>query len=463
MQPYPAYKNSGVAWLGEIPAHWETVKTKYLFSERVQKGYPDEPLLAATQTKGVVPKTLYETRTVEAQKDFHLLKLVEIGDFVISLRSFQGGIEYAHYRGIISPAYTVMMPREVLLDGYYRYLAKSKTFIALLQTCVTGIREGQNINYEILKKTPMSVPPFSEQQQIARYLDWQTAKINKFIKAKKKLIALLKEQKQHIINEAVTKGINPDVEMKYSGVEWLGEIPAHWGTVAVKRLAVSIQTGPFGSQLHAHDYIENGVPLINPKHLRDGAIVPDRLCSISEENHQRLIRYSLRKGDLIMARRGEMGRCAIVTDKEDGWLCGTGSLMLRLREGYLFDRYLYLVMSSKGIAKVLSLSSVGATMDNLNGTIVGNLVIPILAISEQRAIVGFIEKETGLIERTIARTEREIELIQEYRTRLVSDVVTGKVDVRAIEVPDFEPVEADADTTDEDESGDELITEESDT
>ncbi len=459
MNKYPEYKDSFVSWLGHIPEHWETIKTKHVFKERVEKGYPNEPLLAATQTKGVVPKSMYENRTVEAQKDLHLLKLVEPGDFVISLRSFQGGIEYAYFRGIISPAYTLMIPQSRILPGYYRHLAKSKAFISLLRNCVTGIREGQNINYDLLKRTPIPIPPHHEQQQISRYLDWQSSKINKFIKAKKKLISLLKEQKQNIINEAVTKGINPDVKMKDSGVEWLGEIPEHWNISSIKRLASSIQTGPFGSQLHAHDYIDNGIPLINPKHIKNGKIISNPTCSISKENYQRLVKYSLRTSDLIMARRGELGRCAIVNSKENGWLCGTGSLIVRLRKGYFIENYFYLIMSSSSIAKVLSQSSIGATMENLNGTIVGNLTVPIIPLSEQSEIVNYIIKKTNIIDKTISRAEREIELIQEYRTRLVSDVVTGKVDVRSIEIPDFELVEPDLEAQDEEDSEGEGITE----
>jgi len=124
-------------WYGKLPEGWETRKIKFLFSERIQKGFPDEPLLVASQNMGVVPKDVYGSRTVEAMKDLHLLKLVETGDFVISLRSFQGGIEYAYYKGIISPAYTVMKPNDNIHSGYFRYLSKSKIFIELLQLCVT--------------------------------------------------------------------------------------------------------------------------------------------------------------------------------------------------------------------------------------------------------------------------------------------------------------------------------------
>lgn len=218
MTPYPAYKPTGLPWLPQIPEHWETLRIKYAFKERCQKGYPEEPLLAATQNHGVIPKKLYETRTVTAQKDLHLLKLVKIGDFVISLRSFQGGIEYAYYQGIISPAYTVMIPQASCLQPmFFKYLSKSKAFIKLLQTCVTGIREGQNIDYETLRRKPIPIPPPDEQAQIVRYLDSLTAKINKLFRAKKKQIALLKEQKQAIISQAVTKGLDPNAEMKDSG------------------------------------------------------------------------------------------------------------------------------------------------------------------------------------------------------------------------------------------------------
>ena len=195
MTPYPEYKTTNLPWLPQIPAHWETIKVKYAFAERSEKGFPDEPLLAATQNHGVIPKSLYETRTVVAQKDLHLLKLVKVGDFVISLRSFQGGIEYAYYQGIISPAYTVMVPDNThLSSAYFRYLAKSKPFIKLLQTCVTGIREGQNIDYSTLKRNSIPVPSDSEQEQIVRYLDSMTAKINKLIRAKKKICDLIFEE-----------------------------------------------------------------------------------------------------------------------------------------------------------------------------------------------------------------------------------------------------------------------------
>ena len=202
-QPYDAYRNVDEIWIHELPMHWETVKIKRLFDERVEKGYPEEPLLAATQNMGVVPKNVYGQRTVEVTKDLELLKLVRKGDFVISLRSFQGGIELAHYQGIISPAYTVMIPKGITTE-YFKHLAKSKVFIELLKQCVTGIREGQNIDYTKLKGIRIPVPPIEEQIKIAAYLDSIDARIDARIKE----ISLLKKYKASISSDIVTGKID---------------------------------------------------------------------------------------------------------------------------------------------------------------------------------------------------------------------------------------------------------------
>jgi len=222
LKPYPAYKESGVSWLGELPVHWKLQRMKTILKERSQKGFPDETLLAATQTKGVVRKELYENRTVLALKDFHLLKLVRVGDFVISLRSFQGGIEYAREQGIISPAYTILYPLNSQFHGYLAWLFKSKPYIENLSLFVTGIRQGQNIDYEKLSRSELPFPSLSEQSAIVRYLDYIDRRIRRYIRTKQKLIKLLEEQKQAIIHQAVTRGLDPNVRLKPSGVEGWG-------------------------------------------------------------------------------------------------------------------------------------------------------------------------------------------------------------------------------------------------
>ena len=233
LKPHPAMKDSGVEWLDMIPEHWEIRRMKTLLRERSEKGFPDKPLLAATQTKGVVRKEQYENRTVLALKDLHLLKLVRVGDFVISLRSFQGGIEYAREQGIISPAYTILYPVERDNHAYLTHVFKSEPYIENLSLFVTGIRQGQNIDYEKLSRSPFPYPPFCEQAAIVRFLDHADRRIRRYIRAKQKLITLLEEQKQAIINQAVTGQVDvrtgqPYPAYKPSGVEWLGDVPEHW-------------------------------------------------------------------------------------------------------------------------------------------------------------------------------------------------------------------------------------------
>ena len=166
--PYPAYKPSSVPWLGDVPGHWRVRRIKTVLLERSEKGFPHEPLLAATQTKGVVRKEQYESRTVLALKDLPLLKLVKVGDFVISLRSFQGGIEYAREQGIISPAYTILYPVDPSVHAYLAVLFKSKPYIENLNLHVTGIRHGQNMDHAELNRSYPPLPSHPEQAAIVR-------------------------------------------------------------------------------------------------------------------------------------------------------------------------------------------------------------------------------------------------------------------------------------------------------
>jgi type I restriction enzyme S subunit len=197
-------KDSGVEWIGAVPAHWEIARFKDLFGERNEKGHPNEPLLIASQDKGVTLKSFYDRRTMSVQKDFHLMKLVKPGDYVISLRSFEGGIEFAFYQGIISAAYTVIYPIEQNGAGFYSHLFKSAKFISVLASCTTGIREGRNVSYQQLKRELIAVPNAEERQSIADYLDTQTAKIDSIVVTLSAQIGKLQDLRKSLINDVVT-------------------------------------------------------------------------------------------------------------------------------------------------------------------------------------------------------------------------------------------------------------------
>ena len=449
MAKYGLYKTFPDLWLQECPIEWEAVKIKYLFSERSEKGYPNEPLLVSSQNMGVVPKEVFGNRTVEASKDLHLLKLVQIGDFVISLRSFQGGLEYAYYRGIISPAYTILVPGEKIDGGYFLYLAKSVRFIELLQMCVTGIREGQNIDYMKLKNHLIPVPSLEEQNKIAQYLDWQVSKINRLIEAKKKEIVRLTELKKTVVNEAVTHGLNPNVPMKFSGVEWLGNIPAHWTTIKLRQIL-----HPFSEKNHPE------LPLLSV--VREKGVII-RNIEDKESNHNFI------PDDLSGYKMVKKGQFAM--NKMKAWQGSYGiSNYTRIVSPayFIFDvdfenlEYFHYAIRSKVYVNFFAQASDGIRVGQWDLSINKMKEIPFIVPpeDEQKAIVEYIPVAFTKYDEAIAKLTEEVDTLHELRNKLISDVVTGQIDVRNIEVPDFEYVEETEDESDDDSDEDDVTVDE---
>lgn len=204
LEPNVPLQSTSLPSFGKVPAHWIVTRMKNVLQEKSIKGFPEEPLLAATQSKGVIRKDDYEKRTVVALKDFHLLKLVEVNDFVISLRSFEGGIEYARHRGIISSAYTVLGCRDPEFHPYLAILLKSPPLLDILKLSVTGIREGQNINYEKLSCSGIALPPVGEALKIACWIGENLSELNKIQGAVENEIALIQEFRTRMIADVVT-------------------------------------------------------------------------------------------------------------------------------------------------------------------------------------------------------------------------------------------------------------------
>lgn len=428
MKRYPEYKPFGNYWISKIPTHWKEQKIKHLFDERVEKGYPDEPLLAATQNRGVILKSDYESRTVEATKDLHLLKFVKEGDFVISLRSFQGGIEYSYCQGIISPAYTIMIPRSEIDSSYFRHLAKSRTFIELLKGCVTGIREGQNINYALLRTYLLPLPPIEEQKIIADYLDKKIEQIDRFISLQKEAISLLKELRQAEITKAVTKGLDENAEMKDSGVEWIGEIPSKWEVCRLKNLAVGFSKG---NGITKDDIVPNG----DTPCVRYGEIYTKYNHSFCEcltrtnaslINPQKYFSY----GDILFTCTGELveeiGK-SIVYLGDGNCLAGGDILVLHHLQCPVFLNY---ALNSNYAQEQKSYGKSKLKVVHISASDIGNLMIVLPPISEQEIIVLYLDKKCAEIDSAIQNKEALIEKVTEYKTRLISDAVTGKIDVR---------------------------------
>ena len=420
MRRYDSYKDSDVAWIGEIPEHWDTIKMKYLFSERSEKGFPDEPILCSTQKYGVIPQSMYENRVVVVNKGLEGLKLVEHGDFVISLRSFQGGIEYAHYRGIISAAYTILklVMADKLNEDYVRFLFKSIPFIGLLQTCVTGIREGQNINYSILRKSEIPVPPLDEQQNIVEFLDEKTAKIDTYIQEKEKEICSLEELKQSEIAFAVTHGIKHDVSMKDNGIAWIGEIPEHWDTIKMKYLF---------SERSEKGFPDEPILCSTQKY----GVIPQSMY----ENRVVVVNKGLEglklveHGDFVISLRSFQG--GIEYAHYRGIISAAYTILKLVMADKLNEDYVRFLFKSIPFIGLLQTCVTGIREgQNINYSILRKSEIPVPPLDEQQQIVEYIQQKTVQIDTYISDVKRLIDSLKEYRHRLICDAVTGRINVQ---------------------------------
>ncbi len=433
LKPYSNYRESGLPWLGKVPEHWKQRRTKFLFRERVQKGFPEEPLLAATQSKGVVRKEEYGSRTVTATKDLHLLKLVEQGDYVISLRSFEGGIEVAYSRGIISPAYTVLAPQKEASQGYYTHFFKSPDFIRSLTLFVTGIREGQNIDYERLSRAYLPLPPSDEQAAIVRFLNWSNGQLEKAIRAKRKVITLLNEQKQAIIHRAVTRGLDSSVFLKPSGIPWLGDIPKHWEVRPIKHWTkINARTlGETTASNFQFCYIDIST-------VKTGYLIREPEVIRFDKAPSRARRV-LNSGDTIVSTVRTYLKSIWFVDKNSENMIASTGFAVFTPSNEVEPEYLYYVLSDTSYVDQVTANSVGIAYPAIAETLLARFPVAISpSRHEQRNIISAIKDQSAPLTTAISRFEREIELLREYRTRLVADVVTGKLDVReaAAKLPD---------------------------
>ena len=248
-QAYAEYKDSGVEWLGEIPCHWDLIPVGRLFTRTKRTGFPSKELLSVYRDYGVIPKSSRDDNNNKPSDDLGQYQLVKINDLVMNkMKTWQGSIAISEFEGIVSPAYFVYQPMLSLFKKaypkYVHYLLRNPRYIAQYLRRSKGIRVNQwDLDPDEFQKIELLIPPKDEQQKIFDFLDHETSKIDHLIEKQQQLIELLKEKRQAVISHAVTKGLDPNVPMKDSGVEWLGEVPEHWGILPIKYLTESVNTG----------------------------------------------------------------------------------------------------------------------------------------------------------------------------------------------------------------------------
>jgi len=437
LKPYPEYKESGVPWLGKIPEHWECLPHRAVFSEVKEQNHINEQLLSVTIAKGIIPQSnlLASTSKKDSSNiDKSKYKLVCPKDIAYNkMRAWQGAIGVSKHRGIVSPAYVVVRLRNHHNPNYFHYLFRTPLFIKEAERWSYGITPDMwSLRPEHFKVIYTCLPKDDEQTQIARFLDWKNAQINRFIRNKRRLIEVLKEQKQSIINQAVTRGLDPKVKLKPSGLEWIGDMPEHWEVAPLKHLA-SINARVLSEstdQNYTFKYFDissvgTGCLSGEPETLRFGQ-APSRARRI------------LKKGDTILSTvRTYLKAVYYVSDEVEDWIASTGFAALTPKKA-IYPPFLGLVIQSDNFINRVIRESIGVAYPAIAETKLGTLHLAYPeSIEEQQLILEHVANSSKVIDQAISRAEREIALMREYRTRLIADVVTGQVDVRGIEVPEI--------------------------
>jgi type I restriction enzyme S subunit len=424
--PYPAYKDSGVAWLGQVPAHWELRRLGFYFDERREK-VSDKDFQALSVTKnGIVPQLDTAAKTDDGDNR----KKVCAGDFVINSRSDRKGSSGISYLdGSVSLINTVLAPRPEIVSEYANQLLRSQMFQEEFYRFGKGIvADLWSTNYSEMKNILLPVPTQAEQSAIAAFLDRETGKIDELIAEQEKLIALLAEKRQATISHAVTKGINPTAPMKDSNVEWLGQIPAHWEILPIKAIA-SLNPSKSQISLLSKDTEFSFLPMEAISEL--GHLDLSRVRPISEVESG----YSFfADGDVAFAKVTpcfENGKGAVFSGLTNGYGFGTTELTV-LRPKNASDRtFLWFLTISSVFRKVAVREMTGAGgLKRVPDSFVAGFKIALPPIAQRNEIVAFLRRELAKLDDLNAEALRVIDLLKERRMALISAAVTGKIDVR---------------------------------
>jgi type I restriction enzyme, S subunit len=417
-------------WLQELPNDWDVVQARRLFRERRSTGFDDRPLLSVTQNAGVVTREDSELRVWNPGADISGYKLVLPGDFVISLRSFQGGLERSEREGLVSPAYTPIY--STILDDpqleFLRHYFKSSQFVSSLQPLTSGIRQGKSISFADFGESPLPIPPTDEAQALASFLDRETARIDTLIEMKRRLLDLLEEKRTAVITRAVTRGLDPGVPMKDSAVEWIGEIPLHWEVARLKHLTPPDRPITYGI-VQAGPHVPNGIPYIRTSDMASDALPVDGYQRTSKEIDAQYARSRVRSGDIVVAIRATVGKSLLVPEglPQANLTQGTARVAAGPR---VLPAFVQLGLSSGQTQQRFNALAKGATFREITLRMLRELEFCVPPLQEQRAIVEHLERETGQLTRLRWSVRRGIELLQEYRTAMISASVTGAIGER---------------------------------
>ncbi|WP_347989882.1 restriction endonuclease subunit S [Methylomonas sp. AM2-LC] len=452
-QAYPEYKNSEVDWIGKYPSSWNITRVKFESYVKARVGwhglksddFTDEGpyLVTGSDFRGsnIKWEDCYHCDLERYDQDPYIQ--LQEGDLLITKDGTIGKVALVNNllgRATLNSGVFVVRPLgQNYTSRFYFWLLQSSVFTGFVDFNKTGstivhLYQDTFVNFKY------AMPAYSEQLVINNFLDHETAKIDTLIEKQQQLIQLLKEKRQAVISHAVTKGLNPDVPMRDSGVEWLGEVPEHWDVARLKHLLTNIKAGPFGSSLTKDMYVKSGYRVYGQEQ-----VIPDDFnlgdYYISEEKYQELKQYQIATDDILISCVGTFGKIAIVPPDIELGVINPRLIRLRCATS-VTPSYLVTLLRSMVVFEQFSLLSRGGTMDVINIGTLNEIILPVPEISEQDVILQFVYNETTKLDILINKASSAIELMQERRTALISAAVTGKIDVRNWQPPQTNTTEA---------------------
>lgn len=441
-KPYPSYKDSGVEWLGNLPEHWNTKRLKHLAALNPESLSEDtDPTLEMLYVDIGGVNSL--GRIVEgepltfASAPSRARRLVRNGDVIVStVRTYLRAIapiSDPDPRMVVSTGFAVVRPQDGLTPDFAAYTLLAPYFVERV------VANSKGVSFPAITETEMGtyelpMPSELEQHAIAAFLDRETAKIDALMTKKEKVIELLQEKRAALITQAVTKGLDPSVPMKDSGVEWLGDVPAHWELSPLKRfilpVAGAIKTGPFGSQLLSSDMAAGDIKVYNQRTVIDRDFdAGDNF--VSEDKFKQLANFVVHPGDILVTTRGTIGRCAIVPDSADKGILHPCLMRIQFDTSEILNEFAILLIQDSALVRTqLALASNATTIDVIYSETMREVIVPKPPVDEQGAIIAVVQRETDRINGLVQKIQYGIDRLKENRTALISAAVTGKIDVR---------------------------------
>ena len=424
-------KDSGIEWIGEIPEGWRTINPKALFTQRKDKAQKGERQLTSSQQYGILYQDDYMeltgSKVVTVEKDFDILKHVEAGDFVISMRSFQGGLEYSTKSGAISSAYVMLVPNlELVYPRFYRWLLKSSVYIDALQRTTNMVRDGQAMRYSNFAQVRLFALPLDEQKSRADFLDLECSSIDKILFKTRSSIEEYKKLKQAVITQAVTKGVRGEREMKDSGVDWIGKIPKEWVIQKIKSISSRINVGVV---IRPSEYFdENGtVPFLRGINVKEYLISSDNMVYINESSNRILSKSQVHTDDILIVRDGSIGTSCVVPAEFDG--ANVVSMVIATPSISGDSRFICYSLNSDVGKTQFTLTKIGSALTHTSVSAVSDIIVAVPSCAEQKEIADYLDAKCAEIDRLIAKKEQLVKELESYKKSLIYEVVTGKREV----------------------------------